>query len=143
MSKAIFNPEMMLTQRTSPSLRRALAIFLTRFSLLAAVGDVATVKKICESFLKRADETKGKLGTSYESKDFVELRRHAHSLKGSCGYVCSEQLKASVLRLQLACDAINGGKADDADDPGECLQVVLTEFALVKTAIEEHLATLG
>ena len=41
------------------------------------------------------------------------MRRHAHSLKGACGYIHSEILKQTALDLQLACEEINNGETTD------------------------------
>ena len=42
------------------------------------------------SFLTRAPKTTTNLRSAYDAKDYVKLRRDAHSLKGACGYVASE-----------------------------------------------------
>ena len=106
-----------------------------------AVGDEATLRKICQSFLTRSADTKANLAKSCDAGDFVSLRRHAHSLKGACGYVCSEQLKASSLKLQLACEEINEGKTRSAADIHAALLVVYEELELVAAAIQAHLDT--
>ena len=103
------------------------------------MGDAKVVTKICESFLKNSVLTKGNLAKSLDSGNIVDLRRHAHSLKGACGYVCSERLKASALKLQLACEVINDGKSTDTSELQELLLLVYDELTKLSAAIKAHL----
>ena len=123
--------------------RPPMALNSAHFALPAAlcvlsVGDKNTVKKICESFLKRSVDSKNNIIKSSESKNYVDLRRHAHSLKGACGYVCSDQLKNSSLTLQLACDAVNKGEGDVAAIE-TAMDTVLKELDIVLLLIAEHI----
>ena len=86
---------------------------------------------------------KANLHKSFELRNLRELRRHAHSLKGACGYICSEQLKNSALELQLVCDAINEGTSPmDEALIVKHLHQVTTEIDTVVTAINAHIAEL-
>ena len=58
----------------------------------------------------------------------LELRRLAHSLKGSCGYVCSPRLQQSALALQLACEELNDGRATDPANMTECYNKVFADL---------------
>ena len=71
-----------------------------------------------------------------------ELRRHAHSLKGACGYVCSQQLRDSALKLQLACDELQGGDANEQQlaSIGAAFERVQFEMELVLSAISDFVA---
>ena len=57
-----------------------------------AVGSEETANKICQSFLSRAAETRANLQKAHAIDNMPTLRRHAHSLKGSCGSLCSDEL---------------------------------------------------
>ena len=107
------------------------------------MGDKNTVRKICDSFLKRSADTKARLIKAMEAKAFQDLRRHAHSLKGACGYICSEQLRGTALQLQLACDEINEGRSTDMADVEEGSRRVHAELDKVIAAINEYLAAGG
>ena len=98
------------------------------------------VKRTQESFLSRAAKTVQSLTAAAESRDYTKLRTLAHSLKGACGYVASDRLRASSFRLQLAAEA--AGRGDAPDSPvEECLSRLLTDLSLVCAAIEQALAT--
>ena len=104
-----------------------------------SVGDKNTVRKICDSFLKRSADTKERLIKAMEEKAMQDLRRHAHSLKGACGYICSEQLRGSALKLQLACDEINEGRSTDMANVEEGSRRVHDELDQVIAAINQYL----
>ena len=76
-----------------------------------------------------------------EKPDFADCRRHAHSLKGACGYVASVKLKATALRMQLACEAVTAGTGD-AKEAQACFDDLQRELTQVVALIEDHLKTL-
>ena len=103
-----------------------------------SLGSSEMVKKTQESFLARAGKTVQSLTDAAESKDYTKLRTLAHSLKGACGYVASERLRASSFRLQLAAEA--AGRGEKPDHPiDECLSRLLADLSLVCAAIEQAL----
>ena len=107
------------------------------------MGDAKTVKTICESFNKRSADTKSNLIKAYANNNIPDLRRHAHSLKGASGYICSDLLKNSALKLQLACDAVNNGETTDLSEVEDLLQQLYEQLALVMAAVDEHLKSLA
>ena len=111
---------------------------------MLAVGDEKTALKICESFLKRSSDSKANLVKAFDANNYGDLRRHAHSLKGACGYVCSETLRNSALALQLACDALKA--AEKLEDElvgtiGTNLQTVYSDLEKLTQLISEHVAS--
>ena len=95
-----------------------------------AVGSDEMVLMTLRSFLTRAPKTTTNLRAAFEAKDFVKMRRDAHSLKGACGYVASEPLRESSLTLQLAAEAATRGEV--VDPPLEvCMQRVLADLDLL------------
>ena len=71
------------------------------------------------------------------------MRRHAHSLKGACGYISSEKLKASALALQLACEAMSKSDSPSSDttELSAAFETVLVGIDEVNEEIEKHLAS--
>jgi HPt (histidine-containing phosphotransfer) domain-containing protein len=105
-----------------------------------AVGDAATVKTICGSFVKRTADTLKKLEQMWETKDWKELRRHAHSLKGASSYIGSEMLRGDALALQEACEVLMGDdttatEAEKIADVEQKLNVVRELLPRVNAAI--------
>jgi len=106
----------------------------------ASLGDAATVKTICGSFVKRTADTLKKLEQMWETKDWKELRRHAHSLKGASSYIGSEMLRGDALALQEACEALMGDdttatEAEKIADVEQKLNVVRELLPRVNAAI--------
>ena len=105
-----------------------------------AVGDEQTTMKICGSFINRSGDTKVALQSTWDEQNFIDLKRHAHSLKGACGYICSEQLRKSALSLQLACEEVNRGETKETLKISECLSTVQEELELVLSAMKAQMA---
>ena len=103
------------------------------------VGTEETANRVCRSFLTRSTETRANLQQSHAMDNIHELRRYAHSLKGASGYICSEQLKATALALQLACDDINEGRASGRERVDSCFNQLMDELALITQGIRNHL----
>jgi len=70
-------------------------------------GDRAVVHRLLIMFRERAAVSIAALETANAQNDFITLKREAHSLKGSSGYVAATMLSAAALSLmQLANSAI-------------------------------------
>ena len=96
------------------------------------------MKRILTSFATRSDATLQQLRGAFEASDWTKLRREAHSLKGACGYIASERLRASALALQFAAEESGEGKTSTPSTE-ECLQRVEADVALVLAAISQQL----
>ena len=106
------------------------------------MGEEGTAKKVCHAFLNRSASTTANLAKAYEDKNCIDLRRYAHSLKGACGYICSEGLKASALGLQLACEEVNDGRTIGMQRVEECYHKLTEELDIVIGAMRAHMATI-
>ena len=104
------------------------------------LGSWETVEHTLVSFLSRASKTQTSLQEAAKNKDYVRLRRDAHSLKGACGYLASERLLGSAFRLQLAAEAAMRGEEPDVAVE-TCLESVQSDMALVCAAAEAALAS--
>ena len=102
-------------------------------------GSDSAMQNTLKSFLSRVPKTSKSLQEAGKSRNFVKLRRDANSLKGACGYVASDQLQASALRLELAADAAERGEENDTLVE-TCLQDVLQLLAALCTTIEKAVA---
>ena len=96
------------------------------------------VQQTLKSFLTRAPKTLTNLREAHEARDYVKLRRDAHSLKGACGYVASEHLRASAYSLQLAAEG--AGRGEEIDPPiGAHVQQVIADLTLLCEEITKTL----
>ena len=100
------------------------------------------VQNTLKSFLDRSAKTISSLRSAAEGKDYVKLRRDAHSLKGACGYVKSDHVHASAYRLQLAAESAQ--KEEESQPPLDvCLSHLLTDLGCLCAAIEKALGEAG
>lgn len=65
-------------------------------------GDVEFLGVLFNTFLEDYDERLETIATAVHNRELEDLARMAHSLKGVCGTVGAERLKACALDLELA-----------------------------------------
>jgi len=77
-------------------------VFNEKELLERLAGDAELLKTIAGAFLKELPESLDKLAKGFEAGNMEELRREAHSLKGSAASVSAEELRAASLALERA-----------------------------------------
>ena len=76
-------------------------------------GDRAMTLRLLSKFSSYHFQTMATFEQALEKQAFDVIRREAHSLKGSCGYVAAKQLQAASIALLKAVDvALEGGQPD-------------------------------
>ena len=90
--------------------------------------------RLLAKFGERAEATIDGMRRAVEERDWATLKRDAHSLKGSSGYVAAMALKAAAEALERSAnEALQGSGIS----PAEALANVEREMARVLVAIEE------
>ena len=103
----------------------------------AAVGGTeAVMLRLLQKFRERAPATLEGMRRAVEQSDWTTLKRDAHSLKGSSGYVAATALRDAALALERsATESAQGPPV--ATEPSVALAHVEEEMARVLVAIGE------
>ena len=97
-------------------------------------GSDAVMMRLLTKFRERAHVTLDGMRRAVEQSDWMTLKRDAHSLKGSSGYVAALALKASAEALERSA---NKSLQGSGTSPAEALANVEREMARVLVAIGE------
>ena len=90
--------------------------------------------RLLTKFRERAEATLDGMRRAVEQSDWTTLKRDAHSLKGSSGYVAAMALKAAAEALERSA---NESLQGSGTSPKEALANVEREMARVLVAIGE------
>ena len=102
----------------------------------AVGGSNAVMMRLLTKFRERAQATLDGMRRAVERSDWTTLKRDAHSLKGSSGYVAAMALKAAAEGLERsAVESLQGPPVGTS--PAEALTHVEEEMARVLVAISE------
>ncbi len=88
---------------------------------------------LLETFLEESERQYLVAKSAWIGEDFDELRRAAHSLKGSCGNIGAEQLQRTCASLE------DNARLSQPEDIPELLQTVNTQLVEVSEAVKHHL----
>ena len=99
-------------------------------------GSDAVMARLLAKFGERAEATIDGMRRAVEEGDWATLKRDAHSLKGSSGYVAAMALKAAAEALEHTANRLLQGQPVGTS-PKEALANVEREMARVLVAIEE------
>ena len=99
-------------------------------------GSDAVMARLLAKFGERAEATIDGMRRAVEERDWATLKRDAHSLKGSSGYVAAMALKAAAEALEHTANRLLQGQPVGTS-PKEALANVEREMTRVLVAIEE------
>ena len=102
--------------------------------LTAVGGTEAVMLRLLQKFRERAPATLTGLRRAAEAADWATLKRDAHSLKGSSGYVAASPLREAAIALEGTADQSTSGAASQQDVLAALLRVE-EEMARVVAAI--------
>lgn len=92
-------------------------------------NDVEMIKQLLGIFIQSYPESLGNIEKAIESKNFDDLRLHAHTLKGMCSNFFAEEAVALSLYLEKC-----GSEKNFADDIPEKFQNLK---ATIESAVKE------
>jgi PAS domain S-box-containing protein len=101
-------------------------------------GERTTMLRLLAKFADHAKPTIDGLRRAADAREWSTVRREAHSLKGSSGYVASESLRSAALALQKAAEEALTGPEHEAPVPA-LVNRVASEMELVLAAIHNEL----
>jgi len=99
-------------------------------------GSEAVMIRLLENFHGHSQASLEEMRRAVEQCDWEMLKRDAHSLKGSCGYVAAKALKASAEALERSATESMQGPVFSTP-PAEALALVEKEMARVLAVIEQ------
>ena len=99
-------------------------------------GSDAVMVRLLAKFGERAQATIDGMRRAVEEGDWATLKRDAHSLKGSSGYVAAMALKAAAEALEHTANRLLQGQPVGTS-PKEALANVEREMTRVLLAVEE------
>jgi len=97
-------------------------------------GDEVAVSSLAELFVSEIPSSITAIREAIETKNIAELRRHAHTLKGSAAVFMAQRTVKTAQRLEQM------GKVGDLDGVDELCNLLVNELNRLKTALIERIS---